>query len=80
MPSVRLEPLSERHLAHMAEIVKDNDVLRFTRVPDPTPQGWVREWYARYEAGRVDGTREAFAGVDEEGQFVGLCAGTAYRP
>jgi RimJ/RimL family protein N-acetyltransferase len=70
---VRLEPLGESHLADVAAMFDDEDVLRFTRVPTPVPPGWEREWLEFYEQGRRDGTREAFAVVDaDDGAFVGL--------
>jgi RimJ/RimL family protein N-acetyltransferase len=69
---VRLEPLSERHLEGMARMLSDPDVLRFTRVPEPTPADFPERWLERYEAGRRDGTREAFAAVDGDGRFLGL--------
>ena len=56
----------------MAELLADPDVLRFTRVPDPPPAGYEREWLARYEAARADGSREAFAAVGDDGAFLGL--------
>ena len=71
-PSIRLEPLAESHLADVAEMLADEDVLRYTRVPVPVPPGWEREWFEFYEEGRRDGTREAFAVVDDEGSFLGL--------
>jgi len=37
MSPVRLELLNESHLAAVAAMLADPDVLRFTRVPDPTP-------------------------------------------
>jgi RimJ/RimL family protein N-acetyltransferase len=72
MESVRLEPLSEAHLGAVAAMLSDPDVLRFTRVPEPTPAELPQEWRATYEAGRRDGTREAFAAFDAEERFVGL--------
>src|SRR5437764_12589464 len=54
----------------------DEDVLRYTRVPNPVPSGWEREWLEVYEEGRRDGTREAFAVVDaDDGSFLGLGLG-----
>src|SRR5436305_13747638 len=51
----------------------DEDVLRYTRVPNPVPPGWEREWLEVYEKGRRDGTREAFAVVHaDDGSFLGL--------
>src|SRR4051794_29471051 len=69
---VRLEPLNERHLEGVAGMLSDPDMLRFTRVPEPTPVDFPAQWLARYEAGRRDGTREAFAAVDGDGRFLGL--------
>jgi RimJ/RimL family protein N-acetyltransferase len=69
---IRLEPLGDSHLAGVAAMFDDADVLRFTRIPDPVPPGWEREWLGFYEEGRRDGTREAFAVVDGEGSFLGL--------
>jgi RimJ/RimL family protein N-acetyltransferase len=67
-----LRPLSEEHLEDVTWLFDDPDVLRFTRLPVPPPPGYARQWLDRYEAGRLDGTREAFAAVDDEGRFLGL--------
>jgi RimJ/RimL family protein N-acetyltransferase len=72
MIPVRLELLNERHLAAVAAMLSDPDVLRFTRVPEPTPVDFAHQWLAMYEQGRRDGTREAFAALDGGGEFVGL--------
>jgi RimJ/RimL family protein N-acetyltransferase len=72
MEPVRLELLNESHLAAVASIVADPEILRFTRVPEPTPEDFPQEWLALYEAGRRDGTREAFAAVDGDGRLLGL--------
>jgi RimJ/RimL family protein N-acetyltransferase len=72
MQPVRLEPLDEAHLGAVAAMLSDPDVLRFTLVPEPTPEDFPRQWLAAYEAGRRDGTREAFAALDGDGRFVGL--------
>jgi RimJ/RimL family protein N-acetyltransferase len=69
--TIRLLPLDRSHLEPARAIVDDGDTLRFTRVPDPVPDGWLDAWFERYEQGRRDGTREAFAIVDDDG-FVGL--------
>jgi RimJ/RimL family protein N-acetyltransferase len=69
---VRLEPLGERHLDGITALVSDPDVLRFTRVPEPPPPGFARDWLARYEPGSHDGTRAGFAAVDVRGAFLGL--------
>jgi RimJ/RimL family protein N-acetyltransferase len=69
---VRLVPLTAEHLDAFGAMADDPEVLRFTRFPDPTPPGFVAEWFARYEQGRADGTREAFAALDGHGEFVGV--------
>jgi RimJ/RimL family protein N-acetyltransferase len=67
-----LRPLAEEHLDAVAGLFDDPDVLRFTRLPVPPPPGYARQWLDRYEAGRRDGTREAFAAIDDDGSFLGL--------
>jgi RimJ/RimL family protein N-acetyltransferase len=71
-PDIRLVPFSADHLDGVAELIRDPDVLRFTRVPDPPPADFPQVWFARYQAGRADGTREAFAIVDPVGAFLGI--------
>ncbi len=75
MPGVselRLEPISEAHLDDFERLLDDPEVLRFTRLPDPPVPGFSREWYARYQATRQDGTRQAFAAVAPDGTFLGV--------
>jgi RimJ/RimL family protein N-acetyltransferase len=67
-----LRPLAEEHLDAVGALFDDPDVLRFTRLPVPPPPGFERHWLDRYEAGRRDGTREAFAVVDDDGGFLGM--------
>ena len=45
----------------------DADILRFTRTPDPIPDGWVERWLATFDGE----DRFAFAIVDAEEQFLG---------
>ena len=70
--AVSLRLLAEEHLDDIAGLLDDRDVLRFTRLPVPPPPAYAREWLDRYEAGRADGTREAFAAFDDDGRFLGL--------
>lgn len=72
-PDIRLVPFSADHLDGVAELTRDPDVLRFTRVPEPPTEDFPATWFGRYEAGRADGTREAFAIVDgADGTFLGI--------
>jgi RimJ/RimL family protein N-acetyltransferase len=72
MTDVRLELLAEKHLPPVAAMFDDEGVLRYTRIPDPAPPGFEREWLEFYEEGRREGKREAFAVVDDDGSFLGL--------
>jgi RimJ/RimL family protein N-acetyltransferase len=65
-------PFGEEHLAELEEMLGDPDLLRFTRVPEPVPPGFARTWLERYEEGRREATREAFAIVEDGGDFLGL--------
>jgi len=70
---VRLARLDETHLSALRELTRDPDVLRFTRVPVPTPASFPEAWLARYEAGRRDGSREGFAILDaHDASFLGV--------
>jgi Acetyltransferase (GNAT) domain len=70
--ALRLQPLDERWLDDVAELVADPQVRRFTRIPEPPPQAFARSWIDKYGEGRRDGTCEGFAVVDGDGRFVGL--------
>jgi RimJ/RimL family protein N-acetyltransferase len=70
--TIRLEPLGERHLSAIEEMLGDSDLLRFTRIPEPVPPGFARAWIERYEEGRRDGSREAFAVVDGADELLGI--------
>jgi RimJ/RimL family protein N-acetyltransferase len=69
---VRLVPLAREHLPAVEGLLRDPDVLRFTRIPEPPPVDVAETWFGIYERGRQDGTREAFAAVDDDGEFLGL--------
>jgi len=71
-PDIRLVPFDDSHLPEMEALLNDPDVLRFTRVPDPPPPGYARTWFDGYEAGRLIGTREAFAILGPDGDFLGV--------
>ena len=57
-------------------MLHDPDVLRYTRVPEPVPDGFAESWAARYEAGRIDGTRQNFAIVADDA-FCGIAVAPA---
>ena len=69
---MRLEPFADEHLPALDALIADPVSLRFTRIPEPTPPGFARLWLDSYEAGRRDGTREAFAAIDDDDRFLGL--------
>ena len=72
MREIRLEPIDVRHLDDVRALVADPDVLRYTRIPEPPPDGFAETWIASYDAGRKDGTRDGFAAIASDGEFVGL--------
>jgi RimJ/RimL family protein N-acetyltransferase len=76
-PDIRLEPLERSHLPKLAPMLSDPDVVRSTRVPDPPPPDFFDTWFARYEDGRIDGTREAFAIVEDERTILGIALAPA---
>jgi hypothetical protein len=49
---MRLELFREDHLAAMAPLLADPEVLRFTLLPVPVPDGFLPARYGRYEQGR----------------------------
>jgi RimJ/RimL family protein N-acetyltransferase len=69
---LRLEPFASEHLAGVEGMLDDADSLRFTRIPEPVPPNFAQTWLERYEEGRRDGSREAFAIVDDGGDFLGV--------
>lgn len=69
---LRLEPLAAAHVAGVERMVDDPDTLRFTRLPEPVPEGWVPAWIERYEQGRREGEREGFAALDDDGVLLGV--------
>ena len=72
-PAVRLEPVGEEHLAEIARLIADPDVLRFSRTPEPVPPGYERVWLDRVLRGRAAGTMEVFMAFEvPTGAFVGM--------
>jgi len=69
---MELRPLAAADVDDVAELIADPTTLRYTRVPEPPPEGFAQGWYARYEEGRETGAKEAFAIVGDDGAFLGL--------
>jgi RimJ/RimL family protein N-acetyltransferase len=69
---VKLEPLGDEHLPGLQAITGDPEAVRFTRLPEPVPDGFAASWLARYVQGRADGTGYGFAAVDDDGRFLGV--------
>jgi len=65
--AIRLVTLSAEHLPDLRETMRDGEVLRFTRTPDPMPDGWLEEWLAGFDGNG----RMCLAILDAEGQFAG---------
>lgn len=74
---MRLEKFDESHLPFFAALFDDPEIQRFTLLPSNPPPDYAQTWYAGYEQGRLDGTRELFAVLEEEGELAGV--GMAFR-
>ncbi len=70
--NLRLEPLAAELLPGLTALTDDAEAVRFTRLPEPVPEGFAETWLARYEQGRVDGTAFGFAALDGEDRFLGI--------
>ncbi|CAB4690691.1 MAG: GNAT family N-acetyltransferase [Actinobacteria bacterium] len=70
-PAVSLALFGAEHLGGLAALAEDPLVLRFTRFPDPLPEGFAVSWLARYDAGRRTGSMEGFA-ILADGDFAGI--------
>ena len=66
MTTIRLVPLGEEHVPALLETMRDPDILRFTRTPDPMPDGWIHDYVAK--VGAKDRMRWAILDGEE---FVG---------
>jgi ribosomal-protein-alanine N-acetyltransferase len=64
---IRLVPLTAEHESALLETMRDPDVLRFTRTPQPMPEGWLRQWLG----GLDDVRRKGWAILDGQGGFAG---------
>jgi RimJ/RimL family protein N-acetyltransferase len=69
---VRLEPLAPEHLPGLEALTADAEAVRWTRLPEPMPEGFAVSWLARYEQGRADGSAFGWAAVDDDGTFLGI--------
>jgi RimJ/RimL family protein N-acetyltransferase len=70
--TLQLEPFGPERLEEMRPWLDDPDLLRFTRIPDPQPAGFLESWLRGYEDGRRDGTRDGFWVVGGDGALLGL--------
>lgn len=75
-----LVPLTQAFLHLVEPLTADDEVLRFTGVPDPPPTGFAQSWIQRYEEGAQAGTRRGFAVVDADGEFVGMAVAPKIDP
>lgn len=69
---IRLVPLGPEHAPAVDELNRDPDVRRFTPIPDELPPGFAEAWIERYADARREGTRDAFAILDDDGAFAGV--------
>ena len=74
---MELRRLSPADVGDLHDLIADPDTLRFTRIPEPPPPDFARDWYARYERKREAGDGEAFAIVGDDGAFLGVALAPA---
>lgn len=74
---MELRLLAATDVDDVTELIADATTLRFTRVPEPPPEGFAQSWYERYEQGRGSRSKEAFAIVGDDGAFLGLALAPA---
>lgn len=78
--SIRVVRFEPHHLHRFEAMLDDPDIVRFTPMPAPVPEGFGPVWLGRYESGRADGTREAFAIVDDDEDLLGIAVAPAINP
>ena len=71
---IALEPLAHAHVPWLVELAKDDQIVRFTRVPAGPDEAFVKRWIGRYVGGWADGSRAGFAVVDHDGNQLGFAA------
>lgn len=74
--SIEIVPFTQKHLPSFLAMLDDPDVVRYTPMPSPVPDGFGPAWLTRYESGRADDSREVFAIVDGE-EFLGIAVAPA---
>ena len=73
--AIRLEPLAQRDVDDALEMVRDDDVKRFTYMPVDADASVIAGWIARYEQSWADGSRAGFSIRDAaDGRFLGFAA------
>ena len=74
---MQLRLLAADDVDDVTELISDATTLRYTRVPEPPPEGFAQGWSERYEQGRESRSKEAFAVVGDDGEFLGLALAPA---
>jgi RimJ/RimL family protein N-acetyltransferase len=69
---MELRRLTAADVDDVGELISDPETLRFTRVPEPPPEGFSQGWYESYERRRAANEGEAFAITGDDGAFLGL--------
>jgi RimJ/RimL family protein N-acetyltransferase len=70
--AVQLVPLTPSHQPSLVELVQDEEVRTYTRVPTVPSEDFVPSWLGMYEEGWRDGSRAGFAIETREGEFLGV--------
>jgi RimJ/RimL family protein N-acetyltransferase len=69
---IRLVPLTRRHEPAVLELMEDDQVRVFTRMPTDPPPDFAGSWIDSYVDGWREGTRAGFAVESLESEFLGV--------
>lgn len=73
-PTITLEPIDAKHAAPVQALASDPAIGATSNIPSPYPENGAIEWIRRVTAARGQGTTYAFAIINEQGEFVGVCS------
>jgi ribosomal-protein-alanine N-acetyltransferase len=68
--TIRLVTLTEEHLPALARTMEDPEIVRFTRLPDPVPPGWLAQWIRKFD-GPDQRAWAVVDGPEDDPEFLG---------
>jgi len=71
---VRLQTYAAEHVAAVQAFLSDPEILAFTPVPEPVPDDHAARWLARFDAGRREGSSDAWVVLEDDAVLGFACA------